>query len=94
VVVLFGVHSTRRFSLLTIKALGSGCANCKRLEQEVRSALEGTAVEYELLKVTDYGDIAAYGIMSTPGLVMNETVLSAGRIPKAEQIRQWAAQTA
>jgi small redox-active disulfide protein 2 len=80
--------------MLTIKVLGSGCTNCKRLEQEVRAALENTAVEYELLKVTDYGDIAAYGIMSTPGLVMNETVVSFGRIPKADQIRQWATQTA
>jgi len=77
--------------MLTIKVLGPRCSNCKRLEQEVHAALEGTAVEYELLKVTDYGDIVAYGIMSTPGLVMNETVVAAGRIPKAEQIRQWAA---
>lgn len=77
--------------MLTIKVLGSGCANCKRLEQEVHAALKGTAVEYELVKVTDYGDIAAYGIMSTPGLVMNETVVAVGRIPKPEQIRQWAA---
>jgi small redox-active disulfide protein 2 len=76
--------------MITIKILGSGCANCKRLEQEVRQALADTKIEHEIVKVTDYADIMTYGIMSTPGLVMNETVYSAGRIPKREQIVQWA----
>lgn len=78
--------------MITIKILGSGCANCKRLEQEVREALEGSTIDHEIVKVTDYADIMAYGIMSTPGLVINETVLSAGRIPKRQQIAEWAAQ--
>jgi small redox-active disulfide protein 2 len=78
--------------MLQIKVLGSGCANCKRLEQEVKEALAGSAIEYEVLKVTDYADIMAYGIMSTPGLVMNETVLATGRIPKRQQIVDWAKQ--
>lgn len=77
--------------MLKIKILGSGCPNCKRLEQEVNEAL-GNTMEYEIIKVTDYADIMAYNIMSTPGLVMNETLLSAGRIPKRQQIVQWAAQ--
>ena len=79
--------------MITIKILGSGCANCKRLEQEVREALAGTTIEHEIVKVTDYADIGAYGILSTPGLVMNEQVKSAGRIPKRQQIVDWAAQT-
>jgi len=78
--------------MITIKILGSGCANCKRLEQEVRDALANTPIEHEIVKVTDYADIMAYGIMSTPGLVINETVVSAGRIPKRDQIVQWAQQ--
>jgi small redox-active disulfide protein 2 len=78
--------------MLTIKILGSGCANCKRLEQEVREALTDSTLDYEVVKVTDYADIGAYGIMSTPGLVMNETVVSAGRIPKRQQIVDWAKQ--
>jgi len=78
--------------MLTIKILGSGCANCKRLEQEVREALTDSTFDYEVVKVTDYADIGAYGIMSTPGLVMNETVVSAGRIPKRQQIVDWAKQ--
>jgi small redox-active disulfide protein 2 len=76
--------------MVTIKILGAGCANCKRLEQEVREALSGSVIDYEIIKVTDYADIMAYNILSTPGLVMNETVLSAGRIPKRQQIVEWA----
>lgn len=78
--------------MLTIKILGSGCANCKRLEKEVTETLAGLAMDYEVIKVTDYADIMTYGIMSTPGLVMNETVLSTGRIPKRQQIIDWATQ--
>ena len=78
--------------MLTVKVLGSGCPNCQRLESETRAALDGAnpSIDYEVIKVTDYADIVAYGVMSTPALVMNEKVLSAGRIPKAEQIVQWA----
>jgi hypothetical protein len=78
--------------MLKIKILGSGCPNCKRLEQEVNDALAGSMIEYEVIKVTDFMDIMAYNIMSTPGLVMNETLLSARRIPNHQQIVQWAAQ--
>jgi small redox-active disulfide protein 2 len=78
--------------MLTIKILGSGCPNCKRLEKEVNDSLSGLAIDYEVIKVTDFADIMAYGIMSTPGLVMNETVLSTGRIPKRQQIIDWATQ--
>lgn len=78
--------------MLTIKILGSGCANCKRLEAETRAALDEIGLAYDLVKVTEYEDIMAYGILATPGLVMNETVLSAGRIPKRPQIVEWAKQ--
>jgi small redox-active disulfide protein 2 len=78
--------------MLTVKVLGSGCPNCQRLESETRAALDGAnpSIAYEVIKVTDYADIVAYGVMSTPALVINEKVVSAGRIPKAEQIVQWA----
>lgn len=76
--------------MLEIKVLGSGCANCQRLERETRAALDDSAIAYELSKVTDYADIASYGVMQTPALVMNETVLSTGKIPKQEQILAWA----
>lgn len=78
--------------MLTVKILGPGCANCKRLEQETREALTAASLpfEYEIVKVTDFADIAAYGVMTTPALVFNEKVVSTGRIPKREQIAGWA----
>ncbi|NTV38111.1 MAG: thioredoxin family protein [Anaerolineales bacterium] len=77
--------------MLTIKVLGSGCANCKRVEQIARMVVEDMALEAEVIKVTDYNDIAAYNILSTPGLVINEKVVSTGRIPTPAEISTWLA---
>jgi small redox-active disulfide protein 2 len=76
--------------MLSIKILGSGCANCKRLEAETRAALNEAGIHYELAKVTEYADIMAYGVMSTPALVINEKVVSSGRIPARSRIVEWA----
>ena len=78
--------------MLTVKILGSGCPNCKRLKAEAKAALDAITpnLEYRLVEVTDYADIMAYGVMSTPALVINERLLSAGRIPRREQIAEWA----
>lgn len=76
--------------MLQVKVLGSGCPNCKRLEAETRAALDEAGVSYDLAKVTDYDDIVAYSVLSTPALVINEKVVSAGRIPKRQQIVEWA----
>lgn len=72
--------------MLTIKVLGSGCANCKRLEQMVRKAVTNMAVDAEVIKVTDYQQILEYDVLSTPGLVINEKVVSTGRIPTQPEI--------
>jgi len=72
-----------------IEVLGSGCANCKRLEQNAREAITTTGVEAEVVKVTDYAEIMAYGIMSTPGLVIDGKVVSYGRVPSASDIAAW-----
>ena len=72
--------------MLTIKVLGSGCANCKRVEQIVRKLVAEMSLEAEVIKVTDYKDIMAYNILSTPGLVINEKVVSTGRIPSEAEI--------
>jgi small redox-active disulfide protein 2 len=72
--------------MLTIKILGSGCPNCKKLEALTRQAVEQLSIEAEVVKVTDYNDIMAYNIMSTPGLVINEKVVSFGRIPSPAEI--------
>lgn len=75
--------------MLTIKILGSGCANCKRLEQIARKVVEEMNVQADVVKVTEYPDIMAYDIMSTPGLVINEKVVSYGRIPSPAEVTTW-----
>ena len=75
--------------MINIKVLGSGCANCKRLEQIARKAVEDLGVEAEIEKVTNYNDIMKYPILSTPGLVINEELVSSGRIPSQEEITDW-----
>ena len=75
--------------MLTIKVLGSGCANCKRVEQIVRKVVGEMSLEAEVVKVTEYPAIMAYNILSTPGLVINEKVVSAGRIPSEAEITTW-----
>ena len=64
-----------------VKVLGSGCANCQRLTALTAQALAELGQTIEVEKVTDYTQIAAYGVMSTPALVVDEQVVMAGRIP-------------
>ena len=73
--------------MLTIKILGSGCANCRKVEQLTREAVNFMKIEAEVVKVTDYAEIAEYNILSTPGLVINEKVVSSGRIPTTAKLR-------
>lgn len=75
--------------MLTIKILGSGCANCKRVEHIAHKVVSEMGVEAEIIKVTEYPDIMAYNIMSTPGLVINEKVVSTGRIPTPAEVTTW-----
>ncbi len=72
--------------MLIVKVLGSGCPNCKKLEAIARKAIDNLGVEAEVIKVTDYNDIMKYPIVSTPGLVVNEKLVSAGRIPSEAEI--------
>ena len=71
-----------------IKILGSGCANCQNLEKAARQAVDELGLEATFEKVTDYADIAAYGIMRTPGLVVDEEVVLSGRVPTAGQVKE------
>jgi len=75
--------------MLSVKILGSGCANCKRLEQIARKAVGDLAIEADVIKVTDYNDIMKYPILSTPGLVINEKLVSSGRIPTPAEVTTW-----
>lgn len=75
--------------MLTVKILGSGCANCKKLEAVAREAATASQVEAEFLKVTDMQQIMAYDLLSTPGLVVNEKLVSSGRIPTVAEVQKW-----
>jgi hypothetical protein len=76
--------------MLTIKVLGPGCANCKKVEAYAREALAALEPqpEYEIIKVTDPVEISQY-ILSTPGLVINEKVVASARIPNVMEIKGW-----
>ena len=75
--------------MLTIKVLGSGCANCKRVEQIVHKVVDEMALQAEIIKVTEYPEIMKYNVMSTPGLVINEKIVSTGRIPTPAEVTTW-----
>jgi small redox-active disulfide protein 2 len=76
----------------TIKVLGSGCPNCQRLAHLTEQALGELGRPEQVEKVTDYAQIAAYGVMSTPALVVDEQVLLAGRIPALSSLKDALAQ--
>lgn len=73
---------------MNIKILGSGCKKCLALEKNVKAAIKSVGVEAEIDKVTDIVDIAQYGVMSTPGLVINDLVVSTGKILDESQIAE------
>jgi small redox-active disulfide protein 2 len=75
----------------SVKILGSGCANCKKLEAVAREAAAGAGIEAEFVKVTDLQAIMAYDLLSTPGLVIDERLVCSGRIPTQAEVRQWLA---
>lgn len=72
---------------MTIKVLGMGCANCRRLEENVSRAVAELSLDATVEKVTDFPAILAYGVSSTPALVVDERVVAAGRVPDIRQIR-------
>lgn len=77
---------------MIVKVLGTGCARCKNLEAAVKDIIVKNNIDAEVVKVTEIPEIMKYGILMTPGLVVNEKVVSSGIIPKGEQILQWLKQ--
>ncbi len=75
--------------MLRVKVLGPGCANCRKLEQVAREALASLGLEAEVTKVTDMQQIIAYDVFKTPGLVINEKLVSSGRIPTVASVAEW-----
>lgn len=74
---------------MIIKILGGGCPKCHRLEEETRAVAAELGLSPEFVKVKDLAEITAYEVMSTPALVINEQVVSYGRIPDRAEIRGW-----
>jgi small redox-active disulfide protein 2 len=80
--------------MMTIKVLGPGCPNCHSLEKIARKVVSEMGFDATVEKVTDFKDIAKYAILGTPGLVVNEKVVCAGRIPTEAEICTWLASAA
>jgi len=74
---------------MIVKVLGTGCAKCKALEQRLITLKEKNNLDIQIDKITQLNDIMSYGIMMTPGLVINEVVKSSGKIPDDLQILKW-----
>lgn len=73
---------------LSVEVLGSGCAKCNELEENVRSALSEMGLPASISHVKDFAEIAAYGVMSTPALVVNKKVVSCGRVLKKAEVME------
>lgn len=74
---------------MKIRILGMGCANCNKLEQLVFNVCAENNIDADIQKVTDYKEFAKYGVMGTPGLVVNGKVLSQGKIPTKSTLEHW-----
>lgn len=75
--------------MIKVKILGSGCKKCKSLEAKVKELISENQIDATVEKVTDIQEMVRYGIMMTPGLIINEKVKSFGIIPKDDQIINW-----
>jgi len=72
-----------------IEVLGPGCQKCQHVESVVREVVEAAGIDADVRHVTDYAEIAQYGVLSTPGLVIDGQVVVAGRVPTREQVEGW-----
>ena len=75
--------------MLSIKVLGPGCSNCHAVEQLAQQAVKYLGEEAVIEKITAVPEIAKYRILATPGLVINEKVVCAGRIPTPAEVTTW-----
>ncbi len=75
--------------MVSVKILGTGCKKCQNLESKVRELVTTNNIDAVVEKVTDIQEMVNYGIMMTPGLIINEKVKSFGIIPKDDQLLSW-----
>ncbi len=80
--------------MLTINVLGPGCQNCDKVEEITKSAVSTMGIETHIEKITDINEIVEYGVLSTPGLVINGKVVCSGRIPSQAEVTTWIADAA
>ena len=73
---------------MNVKILGSGCKKCVSLEENVASAAENLGLSVEIEKITDIVEIASYGVMSTPGLVIDDKLMSSGKVLSVNKIME------
>jgi small redox-active disulfide protein 2 len=74
---------------MIVKVLGTGCTKCKTLGQRLHEIKEKHQLDIEIQKVTQLNEIMAYGVMMTPGLVINEKLISVGKVPPEDELLRW-----
>ncbi len=72
--------------MLSIKVLGPGCANCDKLTKLVHESVDFLNIDAKITKVTGYTEIVELGVMTTPGLIVNDQIVSSGRVPTLGEV--------
>jgi small redox-active disulfide protein 2 len=72
-----------------IKVLGPGCPNCEKMKAMVREIIEAKVIEAEITVIKEFKDIATYGVLTTPGLVIDGEVMVSGRVPTKQELEDW-----
>ncbi len=74
---------------MEIKVCGPGCANCSRAEKIVKEAVADTGIAAEVVKITDFAEMAKMGVLSTPAIIINGTIKCVGRVPTKNEVIEW-----
>ncbi|MEO0123054.1 MAG: thioredoxin family protein [candidate division WOR-3 bacterium] len=74
---------------LVIKILGPGCPSCEQLEKDVRTVVQELNIAADIQHIRDLKEISKYGVITTPGLVINKKIVSTGKVPNKNQIKDW-----